>query len=106
VKRLDHLLWIAGEEGCEVAQRASKAARFGMDEIQPGQALTNYQRIWQEFADLYAAMMMLSEEHADGVIIEDFWEMVEAKKAKVEKFLLYSAECGTLTTNPDAEAKE
>lgn len=94
--RLGHLLWIVGEEGGEVAQRASKAARFGMDEVQPGQNLTNYERIVQEYADETAAMKMLAEEHGQPFPPPNFKAMVEAKIDKVEEFLIYSAECGTL----------
>ena len=61
MNRLGHLLWILAEECAEIAQRASKASRFGMDEVQPGHALTNEQRIWQEMNDLAAVGEMLIE---------------------------------------------
>jgi NTP pyrophosphatase (non-canonical NTP hydrolase) len=94
VNRTEHLLWIIAEECAEVAQRVSKAARFTLDERQPGQDLTNEQRIWQEFNDLMAGMMMLGEERGyDG----SDRAQIEMKKAKVEKFLAYSRRVGTLT---------
>lgn len=88
--RLEHLLWILSEECDEVGQRASKAARFGLAEVQPGQPFSNAWRIRQEFGDLIAAYEMLGIEMPSRVEIEE-------KKIKVEKFLKYSAECGTLT---------
>lgn len=94
MNRLEHLLFILAEECAEVAQRASKAARFGMDEVEPGQSLNNAQRLMVEVNDLYAALKMLDDE---GVIYPnpDF-DAIDAKIAKVEKFLEYSRCCGTL----------
>lgn len=94
MNRLEHLLSILGEECAEVAQRSSKAMRFGMDEIQPGQEKSNEERIWQEMNDLAAIGEMLIEMRGSGGLSRD---AIEAKKAKVEKFLLYSIECGTLS---------
>jgi hypothetical protein len=42
--RDEHLMTIAMEECAEVAQRVSKAVRFGMEEIQPGQPLNVFVR--------------------------------------------------------------
>ncbi len=94
MNRIEHLLTILAEECTEVGQRASKAIRFSPEEVQPSQDLTNAQRIVYEFNDIIAIMEMLKEE---GVInlIEDR-TMIDKKKEKVEKFLLYSKECGTL----------
>lgn len=97
--RTDHLLWILAEECAEVAQRASKAARFGLQEIQPGQEFTNAQRILHEYADLLTAVQMLEIEGALYVSPEDINLRMEAKQAKVEKFLKYSKECGTLDSS-------
>lgn len=47
MKRHEHLLSILAEECCEVGQRVSKALRFGLDEVQPGQDLSNAERIKQ-----------------------------------------------------------
>lgn len=93
MKRIEHILFIIAEECAEVAQRASKAARFTLEEVQPGQDLPNIERLWQEFNDLYAMMQMLHEETGyNGLSLKQR----EAKIAKVEHFLKYSAERGTL----------
>jgi hypothetical protein len=93
--RTGHLLLICAEECAEVAHRVSKALRFGIEEIQPEQNLTNAQRIMQEYADLYAVIDMLCDE---GVLEIDstFATMVVSKKEKVENFLKYSVQCGRL----------
>jgi NTP pyrophosphatase (non-canonical NTP hydrolase) len=93
--RTEHLLFMLAEECAEVAQRASKAARFGIDEIQPGQPFTNAERIEQEWNDLLAVLEMLRAEGAIKWNVDS--AMIRAKKAKIEKFLRYSVECGTLT---------
>jgi hypothetical protein len=92
--RTEHLLCIVAEECSEVAQRASKALRFGMNEVQPGQAKNNMDRMIQEFADLTAAMRMAIPYCFDD---EGFEKMVDAKTDQVEHFLKYSEAQGTLT---------
>lgn len=89
--RNEHLMTIA-IEGCnEIAQRISKALRFGVYEIQPGQPLTNVERISEEIADLRGVLDML------GIDDDSPWvhTRAEARQRKVEEFLRYSAECGT-----------
>lgn len=95
MKRVQHFLWILAEECAEVAQRASKASRFSLEEIQEGQALNNAERIMVEYADLVATMEKLVEEGAVAYPT-NFQEMVTRKKARIEKFLLLSAKQGTL----------
>lgn len=93
--RQEHLLTILAEECAEVAQRATKALRFGMDEAQPGQPYTNEQRLEEELCHLVAAWEMLQ-----GCPIDidggNLRKLIEYKKAKVEIYLAYSQECGTL----------
>lgn len=98
MNRKEHLLTIAAEECNEVAQRISKALRFGLTEIQPGQAYTNAERVLHEFADLCAAIETLEQEGHLGKIEvrKDFEARIEAKRAKVEGFLEFSKKCGTL----------
>jgi hypothetical protein len=89
------LLTILGEECNETAQRASKAIRFGMDEVQEGQSLTNAQRIIYEFNDIVGTMEFLYGER----LIPNPYDTVAAglKKVKIQKWLDYSKECGVLT---------
>lgn len=55
------LLTVLMEECAEVQQRASKLIRFGRDEVQPGQALTNKTRLSHELGDLTAVVRMAEE---------------------------------------------
>lgn len=99
--RLEHLLITLGEECNEVGQRLSKAARFGLTEVQPGQPLSNAARIMEEYADLVAVMEMLQAEnppieHACVELKASFGCLKAAKKSKVERYLAYSRQCGLL----------
>lgn len=102
MNRTEHLLEVLSEECAEVIQRVSKANRFGLEEIQPGQTFTNAQRICQEICDLYAVVEMLEDCGAlKGVVDVDH---IQAKKAKVEEFMEYARQCGALdTTAPVSE---
>lgn len=96
MNRTEHLLTIIAEECAEIAQRASKAARFGLSEVEPGQDLTNAERIFYEFEDLRAVLTMLKWERDFPIFDIDSYECRVEKEKKVEKFLEYSAELGTL----------
>lgn len=93
--RTEHLLICLAEECSEVSQRVSKALRFGLQEIQPGQDLTNAQRIVGELVDLLAVVDMLENEsvfelpHDQGALLR--------KQEKVRKFMDCAQQCGTLT---------
>ena len=95
MNRSDHLLWNLAEECAEVAQRVSKAARFGLSEIQPGQTFTNAERIMHEWADACGAIEKMIEE---GIVAwpADFSDRVAAKKSRFEKYLEISRKQGTL----------
>ncbi len=96
MNRREHLLWILAEECAEVAQRASKAARFGLYEVQPGQDKNNSERLRKEINDLLAATEMLD---ADGALPLTVFRQqdVSGKVAQVEKYLEYSKRQGTLS---------
>jgi hypothetical protein len=96
--RREHLLTIFAEECGETAQRASKSLRFGDSEIQPGQSLSNGERLNLELIDLLAMHDMLVDE---GICpaLPDGNALAHAKDRKcdkVEGFLRYSEECGML----------
>lgn len=96
MNRAEYLLTCLGEESAEVGQRVSKALRFGLREVQPGQPLTNDDRICDELRDLIAVAHIL---HSEGVI---GWFMpetgdVRAKREKIERFMAISREQGVLS---------
>jgi hypothetical protein len=98
VTRIEHILTIVAEECAEVAQRCSKALRFGLGEIEPGHHATNAARIYQEYADLRAAMEILHQlVPGMGKDLPSLGAMVDAKHLKIAEFLQYSARGGTLS---------
>ena len=69
--RVREILEILHEECNEVGQRISKAQRFGLDEIQEGQSLTNAERIAIEVGDLHEMLYMaVNEDIIDLTYIE------------------------------------
>lgn len=97
--RLEHLLVILGEESAEIAQDCAKALRFGLHDSWDSGA-SNIQRIDQEFNDLIAVATMINEEMGGNFLIIDQQKMSK-KRAKVEKYLKYSQELGTLKEELD-----
>ena len=91
MNEIEHLLTVFGEECAEAAQRASKAIRFGLTEIQPGQPDDNRRRLEREFSEVVAVADLL------GLKVRD--EDKAAKIEKLKKFMAYSAKLGTLEPN-------
>ena len=90
MNRTEHLLFKLAEECAEIIQEASKAAIFGMDEVMPGQPLTNRERVIKELNDTWAIVEMLELQQVDRAHID-------GKKLKVQHYMDYSEkECGTL----------
>lgn len=94
MNRTEHLLTQLGEECAKVAQRSSKAARFG---LQKGQPLNNAERIIVEYADVLAVIEMLADEGHLVINHTTLTLLKEKKKRKIEEYLLYAAKVGTLT---------
>ena len=101
MNRTEHLLVKLAEECAEVAQRATKALRFGLLEVQPGQPLNNAERLVGELTDLYAVIDLLAKEGAISAETLD----LEPKRARIEKYLAYSASLGTLSTHPQGTGR-
>lgn len=98
----EHLLCCLGEECAEVAQRVSKALRFGLGDVQPGQELTNKERLGQEIADLEALLFMCRQ--ANLIPSAPKFSEIEAKRAKVLKFMTYARTLSTLRDEVPAHA--
>ena len=88
LNKTEHLLTILGEECAEVAQRASKAVRFGLKDIDPERKESATRLLEKELADLMAVANML------GLHIRP--EDMQAKVEKVEKYMGYSRQVGAL----------
>jgi hypothetical protein len=72
------------EECAEVTQRATKLLRFGVDEVQPGQPLSNMQRLCMEIGDLQVMI-----EFAIAAGIADAREIEIGKEAKRHQLVRY-----------------
>jgi hypothetical protein len=78
------------EQASKIAIRASKALRFGLDEVQAGEIRDNSKRLYAELGELLA----VAELAADlGIITPDD---IDRKKEKVEKYKELSRRLGTL----------
>ena len=94
--RQEYLLICLAEECDEVGQRVSKALRFGLSEVQPGQPLNNGARILEEIHDLLSVLAILQREGVlpSPPLFPD--DTIAAKLAKIEKFMAISREQGIL----------
>ena len=97
---LQHYLTKLAEEGSEVAQIALKTQQFGPSEVMPGQPLNNFERCHQELDDLLAMVEELNEKFDFGYTPSR--DRIEAKKAKVRKYLGYSIHPGMVEGETDA----
>jgi hypothetical protein len=97
MNRQEHLLTILGEECSELHQEICKALRFGVNE-QRDLSTSNSERMFKEFNDLIAMVDMVNESLGAPVMHVDI-SLNARKRAKVEQYLEYSKDCGTLTDN-------
>lgn len=88
----DEMRWIQlMEEAAEVQQSVSKLLRFGLNEIESGQQLTNIERVRIEVGDFFAALQELEDcGNMNPWNEADLAAHIVAKRAKVAKFLKYS----------------
>jgi NTP pyrophosphatase (non-canonical NTP hydrolase) len=84
IDRETYLLICLSEEASEIIHRASKAIRFGLDEVQPGQASSNRERLCDELSDLLAVVSMLNEEAK--LAFEQDQKKEEAKRVRVDHY--------------------
>lgn len=96
MNRQEHLLTIIAEECAEVAKCTSKSIRFGLySRGELGLDKTNLEKLKEEFNDLVASVELLEDELE--IDIKQDLELKENKKQKIQKFLKYSENLGTLT---------
>lgn len=103
MNRIEHLLVIASEECSEVSHRASKALRFGLDEVQYSQTKTNAERLVDEFLDLLTIFDMLDDAGAINlpVELEIPSNLTYTRRDKINSYLGFSKELGTLKEDSD-----
>ncbi len=92
------LLLKLAEECNEIGQRVSKAIRFGLDEIQPGQSLTNRDRLVDELTDFIAATEYLIDEGIIPKDVPNLDDILDQRRKRIDKYLDYSRSLGILKT--------
>ena len=96
MNKIEHLLTCLTEECAEIIKEADKALRFGLDDVNPFQKEkgTNRERIHNEIQDLYGVIELLNEAGVLPSVIEV--DRVKKKREKVEKYMKFAKELGTL----------
>ena len=84
------VLTILSEECAEVIHRVSKALRFGLDDIQMGQPLSNRERIAQEVGDFIAVLDIALD--SDLFPMEIVMQSRKDKVAKMAQYMVYKKE--------------
>lgn len=99
----EYLLTQLAEECAEVAQASCKALRFGLEDRNcdgPPDGPTNRERIEAELIDVDAVVEMLTERGAfERYSVEFIRERIKTKRVRIERFMEYARERGTL--DPD-----
>lgn len=99
MNQLETTLLVLEEELLEAAHRVSKALCFGLTEIQPGQKLTNAERIREELNDVHAMIELLQEAKALPPIYDI--KLVVAKKRRFAETLAIARQgAGAIETSP------
>ncbi len=93
MNRQEHLLVCLTEECAEIIKAADKALRFGLDDGYPNTSRTNLTDLSNEINDLRGVIELL---HADGVTLTVDTNKITEKKKRVEQYLQYSLQRGTL----------
>jgi hypothetical protein len=91
----EYLLTCLNEESLEIAHAVNKAKRFGLDDINPDNGLTNREHILKEFNDQMGVFDMLIELGVfETPLIRT--ELVVKKREKLNIWMTYSRSKGTL----------
>ena len=100
----DEHAWLKlGEECSEVRQRIDKLLQFGPLEKEPGQGLTNMQRLRLEVADVSAAIFRLVDKGLfDPMKGDELRGHIYLKDSKVDCYLALSIELGCVTPQTTA----
>jgi len=97
MNKREHLLTILMEEASEVAQAASKALRFGLNNISPYNQRSNAENILLELAHVKAALKMLVDNGDLQLDAEKNKLDVSDKIKAVNSMMSYSRGIGILS---------
>lgn len=96
MNKTEHLLTCLIEECGEVIHAATKALRFGLDDINPETKHTNAEDITAELIDVGTIQQMLRHEYLIPDLANAFQKQ-SAKREKVLKFMKYAETKGTIS---------
>lgn len=106
INKSTYLLVCLIEECAEVIQRACKAIRFGLTDVEPGQPLSNRERVETELVDLQAVIQLNQREDNIALFLERKYITHLTKKfIKVGRYMKYSQQKGMLDST-DLDHKE
>jgi hypothetical protein len=94
MNREQYLLLKLIEELGEAAKNAAKAMQFGGEDKEPGQGLTNFDRLYLELDDVRASIAMLHMESGSKFNYSPNATNIEHKITKVEHYYGVSQELG------------
>ena len=86
------LLGLISEECAEIAQECSKCDRFGLDEQMNAATPPNRERLQNEVQDLFAVLLLLSQEF--GFDFEPDEVKIKVKLGKIAHYYKYSQSIG------------
>ena len=89
------------EECNELSQCVAKLLWFGENEVEPGQDLTNFERMVNEYNDLIGVIDKINEDDVFLKTISVYPDKTTRKKEKIEKYLIYSKGLGILDRGPE-----
>jgi len=98
------ILTILIEEAAEIQHRATKALRFGLQEVQPGQNYNNADRLAHEVGDLEEVVKLAEDE---GLLQEIAITAGRfSKRKQLEKYMQTARQTGKTTNSQDSAIPE
>lgn len=99
--RAEHLYLKLVEECSEVQHRVLKLLQFGLGEKEPGQNLTNIERLGNEINDVLTVIEMLEDNGYIFIDRANFNEYAKTKMEKINHFRDYSISLGCVEERHD-----
>lgn len=93
MNKIEHLLTCLIEECAEVQKEATKALRFGLEDIWKDNPTPSV-KLAVEFGDLLGVFEMLKEEGVIPELSDEY--LIKKKKERVLKYMQYAVDRGTL----------